>query len=356
MTSNKAFYITFALFAVFTTVSPLADLLFPGIKQVDSGILILSSQSAKFTLATLAFSFLTISLLIFAALFRQKNKNLASKKYFLPRLIIGSIFLIGSIGLFAGTVYIFSKQIVITDEYILQKSLAGTKKLRWSDILSVNGNFVPGSRLGLRGNKNYAWVKFSTIDRGTVHFSLRFMRDIQKIEDVIGENFNITWANYIHPEAGYSLRYPKRWKVTLTEVFKRSNVEYGSVYIKSPNFKLARPYPALEEGASFFIDVEETEKASIDKLFAEDPLAQHIAVNKHYVDVDGEEAIQYDYCYETHHATMTQFVKDGDYYTIQYRYVNKESKDQYWREYEMLLDSFKAPLTRYVDPDKRSCR
>ena len=56
--------------------------------------------------------------------------------------------------------------------------------------------------------------------------------------------------------------------------------------------------------------------------------------------VNGLDAIQFDYDYEGNRATITIFVNDGMYYTVKYRYVDSQSKQNYWNEYTKLLSSF----------------
>ena len=61
-----------------------------------------------------------------------------------------------------------------------------------------------------------------------------------------------------------------------------------------------------------------------------------IAFDKTTTKVDGLEAIQYDYSYEGHRATMTIFTKNGNYYTVRYRYVDNDSRQNNWDDYRRL--------------------
>ncbi len=148
------------------------------------------------------------------------------------------------------------------------------------------------------------------------------------------------WANFTHPVVGYSMEYPASWTGRLNEVFIVQ--DYQDFSIESPDHQISEGYPVLEKGAEFVVRVEKTQYSNVDDIFDNDPLAPEIAFDKTKVTVDGLEAIQYDYSYEGHRATMTIFTKNGNYYTVKYRYVDNDSRQNNWDDYGRLLTSFKA--------------
>src|SRR3990167_6074629 len=91
----------------------------------------------------------------------------------------------------------------------------------------------------------------------------------------------------------------------------------------------------------YYLGTQKTTQNSIDDIFNSDPLAPDIAFNKTFTTVDGQRAIQYDYSYEGHVATMTIFTKNGIYYTVKFRYVDKNGKQALWNDYVKLLTSFR---------------
>lgn len=148
------------------------------------------------------------------------------------------------------------------------------------------------------------------------------------------------WIKFTHPAIGYSFDYPTNWKGSMQEIPEGIKQDYQDFNIESPDHKISEGYPVLEQGAELFIRAEKTTKNSIDDIFNSDPLASDIASNKTFTTVDGQRAIQYDYSYEGHVATMTIFTKNGIYYTVKFRYVDKNGKQALWNDYVRLLTSF----------------
>lgn len=149
------------------------------------------------------------------------------------------------------------------------------------------------------------------------------------------------WTKFTHPAVGYAIEYPANWTGRLNEIPEVIEQDYQDFYIESPNHQVSKGYPVLENGAEFFVRVEKTQYSTIEEIFNNDPLAPEIAFDKTTTKVDGLGAIQYDYNYEGHRATMTIFTKNGNYYTVKYRYVNNQSRQTNWNDYIKLLSSFK---------------
>ena len=150
------------------------------------------------------------------------------------------------------------------------------------------------------------------------------------------------WAAFRHPAVGYSMEYPASWSGGLIETPDAVVQDYQDFFIVSPDHRVSGGYPVLEKGAELFVRVEKTQYSTIDDVFNSDLLAQEIAFARTSTTVDGLEAIQYDYSYEGHRATMTIFTKNGNYYMVKYRYVDNESRQNNWDDYLRLLNSFKA--------------
>lgn len=150
------------------------------------------------------------------------------------------------------------------------------------------------------------------------------------------------WTMFTHPTAGYKMGYPTNWTKELFDIPGGSSQKYESLSIKSPDYRMfSDGYPFLEKGAQFFIQINITDYSTIDEIFNNNPLAPQIAFDIKITTVDDLEAIQYDYSYESSRATMTEFTKDNYHYIIKYQYVDDESRQDYWEEYQKLLTSFK---------------
>ena len=164
-----------------------ADLIFTGYRISDASTVFYGSLTAALTLLNLSIPFGAITVLIGMALVRQAGERLLDKGLLWRRLIIGPQCLVISAALCLGATHILSKRVIVKDETIRQRSLFQTKELRWKDVRSMNGNFVPGGRLGLKGRSRHAWAAFVTKDGETVYSSLRFIRAVHEIQDVIVE-------------------------------------------------------------------------------------------------------------------------------------------------------------------------
>lgn len=150
------------------------------------------------------------------------------------------------------------------------------------------------------------------------------------------------WTRFTHPVVGYTMEYPISWTGGLNEIPEAIVQDYQDFYIESPDYQISEGYPVLEKGAELFVRVEKTQYSTIDDIFNNDPLAPGIAFDKTTITVDGLEAIQYDYSYEGHRATITIFTKNGNFYTVKYRYVDNQSRQTNWNDYIKLLSSFKV--------------
>lgn len=153
-------------------------------------------------------------------------------------------------------------------------------------------------------------------------------------------------AQYQHPQSCYTLEYPASYKSeTIPFTDDRPGVQKpdcDDFVARSSDYQSSEDYFDLEKGAEFSVGVENSTEKSIDDIFNKDLLGVQIAKNKVRTTVDGVDAIQYDYSYENHTATMTIFLKNGKYYTIKYRYVDDTKKQSEWDNYLNLLKSFKA--------------
>jgi hypothetical protein len=149
------------------------------------------------------------------------------------------------------------------------------------------------------------------------------------------------WNKFTHPTVGYTFEYPPGWSGGLVEIENPPEKVYEYFNVKSPDYKLHREYPSLKEGAEFSVTVKTTNEQTVDEIFDSDTLISHIAFNKSYVTVDSQQAIQYDFSYETDNATKTIFIKDDLHYSIGFRYVDKQGKQAGWDDYQRLLLSFK---------------
>ena len=156
------------------------------------------------------------------------------------------------------------------------------------------------------------------------------------------EDATIGWVNFKHPIVGYIMEYPASWSGGLIETPEAIVQDYQDFLITSPDHRVSGGYPVLEKGAELFVRVEKTQHSTIGEIFNNDLLAQEIAFNRTSTTVDGLEAIQYDYSYEGHRATMTIFSKNGHYYTVKYRCVDNDSRQKNWDDYMRLLESFIA--------------
>jgi len=168
----------------------LSDAMFPAFVVKNGSIIFHGSFSIGLTLMNLSLLFLAIIMLIALVSVSQGHEGSLTKKLLWRRLFVGSILILLFAGTFFGSIYVLSKKIVVSEEKILYYSLIERKEVQWSEVKRMDGNFVPGSRLGLRGRGNYAWVDFTTINGETIHLPLRFMTGISQLEKIIMQNLN----------------------------------------------------------------------------------------------------------------------------------------------------------------------
>ena len=164
-----------------------SDAVFPTFESRNGAIVFHGSLCIGVTLMNLSLLFLAVMVVMVLVSVSQKREALLSNELLWRRLCVGLILVFLFAGSLSASLYILSKKILIHEAGIVYYSLLERKELQWSKIERMNGNFVPGSRLGLRGRGNYAWVDFITTNGETVHFSLRFMRGISEFERVIAQ-------------------------------------------------------------------------------------------------------------------------------------------------------------------------
>lgn len=162
-----------------------SDAVFPTFEVKKEAIIFRGSLSIGLTLMNLSLLFLVIILVIVLVSASQKREGSLSNGLLWRRLFLSLILIFLFAGSFLGSIYVLSKKIVVDNEGIVYYSLIERKEVRWLDVEKMEGNFVPSSRLGLKGEGNYAWVNFITTRGETVHFSLRFTRGISELEKII---------------------------------------------------------------------------------------------------------------------------------------------------------------------------
>lgn len=162
-----------------------SDAVFPTFEVKKAAIIFHGSPSIGLTLMNLSLLFLAIILVIVLVSASQKREGSLSNGLLWRRLFLGLILIFLFVGTFFGSIYVLSKRIVVDEEGIVYYSLIERREVQWLEVERMEGNFVPGSRLGLKGRGNYAWVDFITTNGETVHFSLRFMRGISELETII---------------------------------------------------------------------------------------------------------------------------------------------------------------------------
>jgi small-conductance mechanosensitive channel len=163
----------------------MGDIIFPAFEADKEGVTFHGSRTIGLTLTNLSLLFLVIIVFIGLASASQKREGALSNELLWRRLLVGSALVMLFVGSLFASIYVLSKKIAVTKKGILYHSLVETKELQWSEVERTNGNFVPGSRLGLEGRGSYAWVDFITTNGETVHYSLRFMRGISELERII---------------------------------------------------------------------------------------------------------------------------------------------------------------------------
>lgn len=162
-----------------------SDAVFPAFEVKQGAIIFHGSLGIGLTLMNLSLLFSVIILVIVLVSASQKREGSLSNGLLWRRLFLSLILIFLFAGSFFGSIYVLSKKIVVDEESIMYYSLIERKEVQWLEIERMDGNFVPGSRLGLKGRGNYAWVDFITTNGETVHFSLRFIRGISELQTMI---------------------------------------------------------------------------------------------------------------------------------------------------------------------------
>lgn len=162
-----------------------SDAVFPTFEVKKGATIFHGSRSIGLTLMNLSLLFLVSVLVIVLLSASQKREGSLNNGLLWRRLFFGLIFIFLLVGSFFGSIYVLSKKVVVDEERIVYYSLIERKEVQWLEVEKMDGNFVPGSRLGLKGRGNYAWVEFITTNGESVHFSLRFIRGISELETMI---------------------------------------------------------------------------------------------------------------------------------------------------------------------------
>jgi len=173
------------LYTLMLVAGFMGDIIFPVFKVDKERIIFHGSLTIGLTLANLSLLFLAITVFIGLASASQRHERAVNNELLWRRLVIGFVLAMMFVGSLLGSVYVLSKKVVVIERSISYRSLIERKEVQWAEVRRIDGNFVPGSRLGLKGRDNYAWVDFITIDGELVHFSLRFMRGISELERTI---------------------------------------------------------------------------------------------------------------------------------------------------------------------------
>lgn len=137
------------------------------------------------------FAFFGVSLLLFAwfisSAIRQARKG-TRKPHFFLRTVVALLAPITLMALtFFASLYLNTKRIEVDSHALRAYTLFDEKEVIWSDVASVDANFVFSSLLGMPGGDRslYAWIDFRKSSGEMVHVSLRFMGDIWQLENFI---------------------------------------------------------------------------------------------------------------------------------------------------------------------------
>lgn len=143
------------------------------------------------------------------------------------------------------------------------------------------------------------------------------------------------WKTYSHTHAKYTVRYPADWSVAEPNGTK----PFEDYEIRSADYKENEiGFGDLLKGVSVFIRASDNDGESIQK----NGLAKAIGKNVRSTTVNGVAATQYDYTYEGHNATNTEFSKNGKFFLLKYRFTNEKYRDNYLEIYNKILASFEA--------------
>jgi hypothetical protein len=161
----------------------LSDVFLPPFEERESDVIFCGSYTVGFTLANVSLLFLAILLFIVLVSVSQSHIGPLNTDLLIRRLLVGLVLMLLLAGSTFGSIYVLTKKIIVSDEKFQYFSLVERKEVPWSDIKSIDGNFV-GNRLGF-GKQDYAWVDFTLKNGEIVHLSLRFVRGLSYLEQVI---------------------------------------------------------------------------------------------------------------------------------------------------------------------------
>lgn len=173
------------VFVVLLLLGFIADGIFPAYSMQGSTYVFHGSYTIAIILFDIAFLFAALLLLVILTSSTQVRTGGLSSSLALRRVFVGIVFGIILAGTLFTSIYVFTKHIDVSQVSVSYTSLIERREVLWSQVTRVNGNFVPGSRMGLLGRGDYAWVEFDTRDRGPVIFSLRFMQGVTRFEQVV---------------------------------------------------------------------------------------------------------------------------------------------------------------------------
>lgn len=159
------------------SISLISDWIFPLFESREEGVVFRGSLSVGLSLINLAlylmfFALYTVLAHIQGSAFASSARRGA---VFFPWLLV-----LLSVLLSFCAIYVLSKEVVLSDEKLVYRTLFEKKEVRWSDVASVSGNFVSGLRLGWKSS-DYSWIDFTLRDGERVRISLRFMRGVSQI-------------------------------------------------------------------------------------------------------------------------------------------------------------------------------
>jgi hypothetical protein len=190
----------------------------------------------------------------------------------------------------------------------------------------------------LLGGVVYFFSKYRVIQKSTVN------PPQESEESTIPSPTPDNTTTFINPVLKYQVKYPKTWTGSLEVFPSGAKVDYPNFLIRTSDYKMSdgqEGYPYLLSGYEIALRHKKTTFASAEEQFNDQPILIDVARNKKLLTVGGIEAVQYDFSYEGVIATMTDFIKDGVYYSIKVSYPTLESKANVYSIYEKVVASFK---------------
>lgn len=189
------------------------------------------------------------------------------------------------------------------------------------------------------------------------YFGNKYSSSFQKINNKTVDNFKpltITptpilkteFSNvFLSQKFGYKITIPSGWKGEITyrdsydvkngEIIYR-DIEGDRVSAYSPDF--FQVDPIIGKGAIIEWSVHETKDTEIMEKLKSDSLWNELAFNIKKIKFHGVDAVQYEYMYEVVKAVDTQFIYDGNIYSIKLDYSG--DKSEFLKEYQAVLNSF----------------